>query len=1183
MDGFDSDDEYAADTMEAEEEEEETVQDLAFDTFVLEACSEQDQSLEEVLDAKYLESLRPKSLLDFASRFDSFTFVLLDIVLKSNYQKTKTDAFLFGRRDDGSDICAIVEGWSPYFYMEPPEGWSSVFEGDSCLFCSKLMVLLEEALQDKMAERKAGREVKSRQQKGSFVKSLEMVKRKSIYGYSPDGLKDFVRVEVMDAWCVRLMKEVFEGFKKDAAWTEGHVIDMCKDSGDLRLESRRCGASLYDAEVDSLMQFMVNTGLHGCQWCQVKAADDGETFCTISGNDKRSTCATEIRLHVKCLKPLSMDSFNDLGRLRILSFDIEAAGRRGVFPEASVDPVIQIAVTFKVLAGEDEGHKKPLLLSYKSCDPIEGVDVFCFEDERMLLKAFSAVVNSFDADIFTGYNICNFDFPYLQKRARVLEALKNGIELESDFEGVVDFEKMTRMRDQSMQLRETVFQSVQTGKRKRTRVTVQGRVCLDMLTSIQNNQSYRLERYTLNAVSEYFLGDHKVDLPFTQITPMWEKDSFSRAELGKYCVKDAQLPLDLMAKTDALTQTIEMARCTGIPFDWVLQRGVMIRNTSLLLRCALVRHYVFPNISKKNGPAITKKYEGATVLDAHSGIHNNVGVLDFSAMYPSIIRAHNLCYSTIVLDHSLIVREEATVVPYDSDESRMSLAMALPRRWFCMGKHIYVPDTASKGLIPEVVEFLQNCSNKAKKAYAIETDPIKKKTCKAREMAFKVAGNGMYGSLGSTQGLLPLLAIAETVTAIGRSDIQKVKSAAERMFSDCLVVYGDTDSVFVRFNIQASCTERGAQVVLTVPEAVAKTSELAMQLASSVNTMMKAPKKIEFEKVYSTMLCLSKKRYAGVMYSADHKWGTEPPIDIKGMQCVRRDGCGLTRDLVRDCLMSILHTGSHVDAAAIARKTLNDIFEDRIPLEQYAIRKVLRKSMQDCCLDMKPSEIIEIRSKLLPQGKSAPDCRLSSAEIREAVSRGILKNTSDLEQYCADSLTSSQIQEIRLKLGVSSLPLTYAEQDEAIRRGIKLPWKPRVRLPHILLAWRIRMKDPGIAPVLGESISYIVTNNGGKQIYEKVETLEHVKSMNLGYTVDKKYYLDSLRVPLENIFLPIYMQQIAEKNPSKKSKLDLEAKVELEKGIWFIAKKRSFQMSDVSKSASIHNSPIARAFKRQAP
>ena len=42
--------------------------------------------------------------------------------------------------------------------------------------------------------------------------------------------------------------------------------------------------------------------------------------------------------------------------------------------------------------------------------------------------------------------------------------------------------------------------------------------------------------------------------------------------------------------------------------------------------------------------------QGATVLDPICGIHNIVGVVDFAAMYPSIMRAHNICASTIVLD-----------------------------------------------------------------------------------------------------------------------------------------------------------------------------------------------------------------------------------------------------------------------------------------------------------------------------------------------------------------------------------------------------------------------------------------------------------------------------------------------------------------------------------------------------
>ena len=90
--------------------------------------------------------------------------------------------------------------------------------------------------------------------------------------------------------------------------------------------------------------------------------------------------------------------------------------------------------------------------------------------------------------------------------------------------------------------------------------------------------------------------------------------------------------------------------------------------------------------------------QGATVLDPICGIHNMVGVVDFSAMYPSIMRAHNICASTIILDEKNPVR---------SDEGLLRVC-----------GHVFVSETHVKGLIPEVVELLQHCRTKAKKAYA---------------------------------------------------------------------------------------------------------------------------------------------------------------------------------------------------------------------------------------------------------------------------------------------------------------------------------------------------------------------------------------------------------------------------------------------------------------------------------
>jgi hypothetical protein len=130
----------------------------------------------------------------------------------------------------------------------------------------------------------------------------------------------------------------------------------------------------------------------------------------------------------------------------------------------------------------------------------------------------------------------------------------------------------------------------------------------------------------------------------------------------------------------------------------------------------------------------------------------------------------------------------------------------------------------------------------------------------------------------------------------------------------------------------------------------------------------------------------------------------------------------------------------------------------------------------------------------------------------------------------------------------------------------------------------MRLKDPGNAPVLGETISYVVTNNGGKQIFEKVNTLEDVKSKKL--FVDRKYYLDSLRVPLENIFLPVCIQNFAPNHTLgsalQKKQNEARGKLELENLIWRVVKTRALKYDSVSRRESIESSPIFKAFKRHA-
>ena len=204
---------------------------------------------------------------------------------------------------------------------------------------------------------------------------------------------------------------------------------------------------------------------------------------------------------------------------------------------------------------------------------------------------------------------------------------------------------------------------------------------------------------------------------------------------------------------------------------------------------------------------------------------------------------------------------------------------------------------------------------------------MERQVCEARQQAFKIAGNGLYGALGSTLSLLPMLAIAETVTAIGRQDIHMVRELSLATYPGGCVVYGDTDSVFVRMPL-------AAELRAVTVDAVAEASRMTVALAALINARLRPPKKIEFEKVLSTMLLLSKKRYAGLKYEAGFDFAKDTPeLLVKGLQSVRRDGSPLVRNLVRDVIDSILRSGSEVDAAALVRRRLVEIIEDRVPLE----------------------------------------------------------------------------------------------------------------------------------------------------------------------------------------------------------------------------------------------------------
>lgn len=96
-----------------------------------------------------------------------------------------------------------------------------------------------------------------------------------------------------------------------------------------------------------------------------------------------------------------------------------------------------------------------------------------------------------------------------------------------------------------------------------------------------------------------------------------------------------------------------MARVTGVPLNFLLNRGQQIKVVSQLLRKAKEKGFVLPTMRSK-GNSDDKGFEGAYVLDPAVGFYKEpIATLDFASLYPSIMMAHNLCYTTLVKANQL--------------------------------------------------------------------------------------------------------------------------------------------------------------------------------------------------------------------------------------------------------------------------------------------------------------------------------------------------------------------------------------------------------------------------------------------------------------------------------------------------------------------------------------------------
>jgi DNA polymerase delta subunit 1 len=644
---------------------------------------------------------------------------------------------------------------------------------------------------------------------------------------------------------------------------------------------------VYESNLDPVLRLMHRTGIQSTGWLD-------------TGSECVRSHLANVDIDLWCndwttLKPVDRD---DIAPFVVASVDIECNSSTGKFPDADIpgDACFQIAVSLCTF-GSDEPYEK-VCLCYKKT---EGPGVVSFETEREMLEAFQKYIQEKDVDIITGWNIFGFDLEYIYKRAMFTKCSSS-------------FYNLGKLRDTPTELLLKKLSSSALGDNFLKLLPMSGRFIFDMFHEVK--KGYKLDSYKLNEVSKLYLGDQKIDMPPKEMFARYvEGDPKKLGEVAEYCIKDTLLPHKLMKKLCTLLNLLEMAKATWVPLCFLVERGQQIKVFSQLTKKARELGYMVPTI--KYGSLPEEPYEGATVLDAQKGAYYTpITALDFEALYPSIMMAHNLCYSTYVMD-----------------ERRYGNIPGVKYETFKIGEKTYKFAQDVPSLLPSILLELKQFRKKAKRDMAAATGGMKE-VYNGKQLAYKVSMNSVYGFTGAGKGILPCVPIASTTTCRGREMIEETKNYVEKNFPGAKVRYGDTDSVMVEFDVGDRTGE----------EAVKYSWEIGERAAEECSALFKKPNNLELEKVYWPYFLYSKKRYAAKLWTQGKDGNMHMDyIDIKGLQVVRRDNTPHVREVCKELLDVVLTSNDPGPPKELARERAIELLTGDVPNDKL----VLSQSLSD--------------------------------------------------------------------------------------------------------------------------------------------------------------------------------------------------------------------------------------------
>ncbi|KAI9142436.1 hypothetical protein BKA69DRAFT_1124108 [Paraphysoderma sedebokerense] len=825
---------------------------------------------------------------------------------------------LFGRTSDGRSVCIFVDDYKPYFYFPITAN-----------FCPDDLATFKEAVDENVAK--------------SSIISIEVIRLTPLMYHrvgNPENYQHFLKITLSDPSKINALAKFLGSCDEHPAFSSLFAASKLYDT------------QVYEANIDFELRFMVDLDLAGCYWVTLPASKyavvkSDTTLCDVTvkiayteiishkSTDGWGEIPRNLRTMCLMVTSLEQDETSQLSSLSTIPPSRSQKGNGKNKKNQAVSKQNRFIAAISIVLSSSQQQESPddlkIVLTHSLSDFVAPVvdnntSVYVFLDEKDMLQGFRDLFVNYDCDILTGYDVVDH-LTTLMERAQALDAMS--------------VLYLSRQPSVKMKIREKqIYRSdwvrskrrmAHTSNREFKSVNMIGRVVFDLQQISERNNLLRT--YTFADTIMDKLNITKEVLDSQLLLKLWKED---RPRLVHYVLRDVQLALQLCRAESTVITNFELARVTGLNVDDVLERGQMIRMWSLLFRFCKSLGVCIPSVSDRNESGMQ---EGPLNFMPETGYVTDdpCVVLDFRSLYPS----------------TLLLPSERNLLNDNDYEKGLGPVEAY-----------FVKSHLKKGIVPQILESLLSERERVKSQMTATSDPMTKAVLNGRQLALKVSANAVYGFTGARESKLQCLPIAETTILKGAQMLSFARDAINQRYKkgegchyDCRVVYGDTDSLFVRVN--------GA----TVAQAI----QLGHKISNEVSDLFPHPViKLAFEKVYFPYLLINRKRYAGLKWTKAEK---PDKVDEKGIESQRRDSCPVLI-AVMSHVIRLLHPTKSNDPSKP-----NDIItpDERISIigavEEY-IKVIIERMLRGA---LNPGEFV--MSKGLWLGTEAEDYKAKQAHV----------------------------------------------------------------------------------------------------------------------------------------------------------------------------------------------------------